>query len=369
MKPERKRVLLLVPSLISGGAQRVFSTLLRHLDRRRFEIHLAVLQATGPYLRDVPQDVTIHDLKVSRIRYAAPGIIRIVWKVRPQAVLSTLVYLNLQLLLVKSFLPSGTTVLVRESTMASIFLERETRHPAMWKWVYGKLHRRADRIICLSDAMKEDLLRCFDLPAEKLVRIHNPLDLDWIRAQAEVGGSPYCADGPHLVTAGRLAREKGFDLLLQAMQTVTQTLPTARLSILGEGPLEAELKQMATQLGVGQAVEFVGFQQNPWPYFKHADVFVLASRYEGLPNALLEALALGVPAVVADCPSGLREIQCPEGQIILAAPESSEALAKAIICQCERAKVLAHANQRGGAFLGQFELQEIVREYGNLLSI
>jgi glycosyltransferase involved in cell wall biosynthesis len=320
-------------------------------------------------MRDVPQDVIIHDLKVSRIRYAAPSIIRIVWKVRPHAVLSTLVYLNLQLLLVKPFLPSGTRVLVRESTMASTFLEHETRHPAMWKRVYGKLHRRADRIICLSDAMKEDLLSCFDLPEEKLVCVHNPLDLDWIRAQADADGNPYSGDGPHLVAAGRLAREKGFDVLLQAMQRVRQTLPTARLSILGEGPLEAELKQLATQLGVASAVEFMGFQQNPWPYFKHADLFVMASRYEGLPNALLEALALGVPAVVADCSGGLQEIQCPEGQIILAAPESSEALAKAIVGQCEKAKAVAQVSQRKGTFLGQFELQEIVSEYSKLLSI
>ncbi len=82
MTCERRRVLFLVPSLISGGAERVFSTLLRHLDRERFEIHLAVLEAKGAYMRDVPEDVIVHDLKVSRIRYAMLSLIRITRKVR-----------------------------------------------------------------------------------------------------------------------------------------------------------------------------------------------------------------------------------------------------------------------------------------------
>src|SRR5947199_2376109 len=108
MTAERKRVLFLVPSLIGGGAQRVFSILLRHLDRSRFELHLAMMQATGTYLKDIPRDVAIHDLNISRVRYAAPGIVRTIWKIRPHTVLSTLGHLNLILMAVKSLLPRST---------------------------------------------------------------------------------------------------------------------------------------------------------------------------------------------------------------------------------------------------------------------
>src|SRR5260370_38299311 len=95
----RKKILLLIPSLAGGGAERVFSILLHHLDRTRFELHLAVLQTKGAYMADIPRDVTVHDLKVFRVRYALPSIARLVWRLRPQTVLSTLGHLNLALIL------------------------------------------------------------------------------------------------------------------------------------------------------------------------------------------------------------------------------------------------------------------------------
>jgi glycosyltransferase involved in cell wall biosynthesis len=367
MPSARKKVLFLIPSLIPGGAQRVFSTLLRHLDRGRFELHLAVLQATGAYMADVPEDVVVHNLKVARIRHALPAIIKIVWKVKPDTVLSTLVYLNLQLLLAKPFLPAKTRVLVRESTTASSFLAQETRHPELWKRVYRNLHRRADRIICLSQAMMDDLGENFDLPREKLVLIYNPIDFEMIRRMADAERNPYHGPGPHLVSAGRLSREKGMDVLLRAMPAVLEALPHARLAILGGGPLTSELKQQAERLHIAEAVDFLGFRQNPWPYFKHADVFVLPSRYEGLPNALLEALALGALAVAADCPGAVREIPNPEGRIVLAAPQNQDALSKAIVYQCGRARAPSLSRHCADAFLNGFSLTEVVSEYTELL--
>src|SRR5713101_6540189 len=151
MNAERRRVLLLVPSLIHGGAQRVISTLLRHLDRERFEVHLALLEAKGVYLADVPDDVIVHDLKVGRVRYSLPSIVKLVWKVRPRTVLSTLVYLNLALLLARPLLPRRTRVVVRESTAPAAFLSQETRHPRLWEWMIRRLYRKADKVVCLSD--------------------------------------------------------------------------------------------------------------------------------------------------------------------------------------------------------------------------
>src|SRR5437764_14236699 len=121
MKAERKRVLFLVPSLIGGGAQRVFSILLRHLDRSRFEPHIVMVQATGVYLQDIPQDVVVHDLNISRVRYAAPGIVRTIWKIKPHTVLSTLGHVNLSLIDVKLLPARGNTQLIRYAAGASVF--------------------------------------------------------------------------------------------------------------------------------------------------------------------------------------------------------------------------------------------------------
>src|SRR5713101_3989469 len=119
MTSGRKRILLLIPNLAGGGAERFFSILLRHLDRNCFEPHLALLQAQGEYMRDVPEDVVVHDLKCSRSRYALPGLVRLIWKLRPQTVLSTLPPTNVALVLSRPFLPRGTRLLLSEAVLAS----------------------------------------------------------------------------------------------------------------------------------------------------------------------------------------------------------------------------------------------------------
>ena len=365
MKAERKRVLFLVPSLIGGGAQRVFSILLRHLDRSRFEPHIAMVQATGVYLQDIPQDVVVHDLNISRVRYAAPGIIRTIWKIRPHTVLSTLGHVNLTLMAVKPLLPRGTRLLIREAAVASAFLDLEMKHPGIWRWFYRHLYRRADRIICLSDSMVDDMMKNFNLPRAKLVRIYNPVDIERIRQSAEREANPYSGPGPHLVAVGRLCRQKGYDILLDAMPAVLKRISSAQLSILGEGPLEGELRHQAHNLNLIDSVHFLGFQQNPWTYLKHADLFVLPSRYEGLPNVLLETLALGTPVVAADCPGAMREIRDHEQQMVLVPPENPDALADAIISACT-ACANASYSQPSEQRLRKFSVQQIVEEYSAL---
>src|SRR5579863_7150086 len=191
MAPERKKVLFLAPSLTHGGAERVFSILLRHLDRNCFEPHLGVLQAEGTYLGDLSQDTVIHDLKAPRIRYALPPILRLVRKLRPHTVMATLRPLNLLLILTKPFLPGGTRVLVRETAMPSPTLEHETAHPRVWGWLYRHLYKRADRVIGLSDAMVADLMQNFNVPPEKIVRIYNPVDSQRVWELAAIGATPY----------------------------------------------------------------------------------------------------------------------------------------------------------------------------------
>ena len=243
MMTNRKRVLFLVPSFIAGGAQRVFLTLLRHLDRDRFEIHLAVLEAKGEYLADLPKDIIFHDLKVSRMRYAAPKLAKVIRKVKPDTVLSTLAYLNFTVLVIKPFLPRNTRILVRESINPAPFLAAETKFPKLWKFLYRFFYRKADKVICLSDDMGEELANHFDVPREKLVRIYNPVDFERVHRMAAIDGNPFVGPGPFLVAAARLERQKGLDLLLEAMPAVVRQFPHVNLYVLGDGPLRAELQE------------------------------------------------------------------------------------------------------------------------------
>ena len=109
---------------------------LRHLDRSRFEPHLALVNKTGPYLSEVPPDVPIHDLQSGRIRRAVPALLRLVWKLRPHVALATLRELNLALLILKPVLPRGVKLIAREGISVSVNLAQDSQHPGVLRWLY-----------------------------------------------------------------------------------------------------------------------------------------------------------------------------------------------------------------------------------------
>ncbi len=343
--------------------------LLRHLDRSRFEPHLALLQKVGPYLNEVPQDVPIHELRASRMRYAFPAIIRVVWRLRPTAVLSTLREMNLAMIIAKPFLPRGLRLLVRETTPVSAHLADDSRYPRMWHWLYRRCYVRADKIICGADYNLNDLAENFGIPRQKLARIYNPLDVDRVRQLADTGESPFSATGPHIVTAGRLSKVKGYDVLLNAMALVRKTISSAELTILGQGPLEFDLKAQRDRLGLSEAVHFAGFQLNPYPYLKHADLFVLSSRYEGLPNVVLEALALGTPVVATDCPGGVREILAGSRMGSLVPVSDARLLADKMVSACNSGRAISPRAEALEGIFDKFRVERVTREYEDLLAV
>jgi glycosyltransferase involved in cell wall biosynthesis len=300
------------------------------------------------------------------MRYALPALIRLARRLRPQTILSTVMYLNVMLMLAKPFLRDRPKLLLREAVLPSAFLAHEARYPRLSKWLYRRLYPKSDCIICLFQAMVDDMVEHLGIARNKLVRIYNPVDVTKIRSLAEGSQSPYSVSGPNVVAVGRLQHQKAYDVLLRALPAVLQAVPGARLAILGEGPLEADLKAQARTLGIDHAVDFMGFQANPWPYIKHAQLFVLASRFEGLPNVVLEALALATPVVATDCPGGIRDILRSGGPINLVPPECPDALASGIIAALGQVKGGPPAVPEKIPCLNDFDVKEIAAEYSRL---
>jgi glycosyltransferase involved in cell wall biosynthesis len=367
MKSARKRVLFLVPTLGGGGAERVIVTLLRHLDRLRFEPHLALVEAVGPYLKEVPADVPIHDLKAKRVRHAFPGMIRLSWKLRPHAIHSTLRELNMATVLSRPFLPSGVRLLIREGSAPSAQNVHGGKHPLIWNWLYHWLYPRADRVICVGDFVADDLADNFRVPRRKLVRIYNPVDVNLARKLANATGNPYQGNGPHLVAAGRLSKEKGLDVLLDAMPLVCAAMPDAQLTILGEGGLKPDLLAQRQRLGLKEAVHLIGFQLNPYPHLKHADLLVLPSRFDAMPVVVIEALAVGTPVVASDCRGAVREIlrDCPIARLVQ--PSNPKALAETIVSALNSANRALQPDEKLDAYLSRFEVKARVRDYEEIL--
>lgn len=351
---------------MGGGAERVIVILLQHLDRARFEPHLVLVSKAGPYLKELPEDVPVHDLGASRVRNAIPGLVRLLRSLKPDVVVPTFRELSSALLLLKRFLPPEARLAVRVDASVSVELAQDVLHAGFWRWVYRHHFARADKIICVSEYVCNDLAEHFGIPRAKMFVIYNPVDVERVRRLADGSENPFAGLAPHLVAVGRLVRVKGYDVLIDALALVRKTIP-AQLTILGEGPLEMDLKARSERLGLAGAIEFAGFQSNPYPYLKHADLFLLSSRYEGLPLVVLEALALGQHVVASDCPGGIREILEGISGAWLVPHSNVPALAQGIISALQfRAENTSSVDHLAGT-LDKFRVGRILKQYEDLL--
>jgi len=317
------------------------------------------------YRDDVPEDVEFIDLRCTRVRYALPKIMRLIWRRRPDVVFSTLGHLNLALAMVRPLLPNGVRYIGREGCVVSETLTEYT-HPRLWAWAYRRFYGRFDVVVCQSLDMRDDLVGHFAFPPVKAVIIHNPVDIERIRyLAAEVSSkdqeAPACHSETalHLVAAGRVSHQKGFDLLIEALALCDSRRP--RLTLLGEGPLRPVLEELARQRGVAHRVRFAGFQKNPYPFFARADAFVLSSRYEGFPNVVLEALACGTSVIAMPCPGGVAEIAAVAGGVLLASAIDAQSLSAAIM------RFVAGETGTRRITLVPFHVDKIVEQYHNLL--
>jgi len=189
----------------------------------------------------------------------------------------------------------------------------------------------ASVIVCPARAMVDDSVSFYGCAREKMRVIPNGVDLETLEGmKAELPFHPWALEsGPLVVAAGRLCRQKGFDLLLEAFGRIAREFPAARLIILGKGEERDPLRTLADSLGISARVDFPGWFPNPHAVISRASAFVLSSRYEGFPNALLEAMACGTPVVSTDCPSGPREILEDEAGLLVPT-EDPEAMAEAL---------------------------------------
>jgi glycosyltransferase involved in cell wall biosynthesis len=330
---ERTRILLLIPRLHAGGAEQVMALVARGLSREKYDVHLGLVMEANAKTAEMPEWVTIHALGAKRARAGALPLLRLVWRLRPAVILSGAPEISFLVLLLRQFFPSAVHILVRQNGTVSAALSMGGV-PRYTRLLYRLLYCRADRIICQSRAMAEDLVRELEIDLEKIVVLPNPVDLEGIYS-AKNGTSVWQGPGPHLLAVGRLSREKGFDLLLEAIASVRKRFSTITVIIAGAGREEAQLKNMCRTLGLERTVRFVGRVDRPYDYFPGATLFVLSSRCEGMPNALLEAAAAGLPLVATPASGGVVELLRGKPGAWLAASISSHALFAALIAALE----------------------------------
>ena len=360
---QQTKVLLLIPHLGGGGAEKVITLLASQLSRQKYEVHLVVVTGSGTPPQPGFPDLKLHLLGASRVRSSAFRLLALVRRLKPSVILSGMFHLNFLVLLLRPLFPRSTHVLVRQNGFLSASLAMD-KLPFSARLFYRALYPRADRVICQTQAMADDLLRTLGLKSERVVVLHNPLDIDALRAELEPDLNQWSGPGPHLLAVGRLSQEKGFDLLLDAFASVRQSFPGADLLIAGAGPEQAALNAQRERLGLQHAVRFAGHVDRPGRYFAGAALFVLSSRHEGLPNALLEAAACGLPIVALPAAGGIAGLLRNQPGTWVASEVSAPALTATLLLALEGLKPV---QRFAHAFLEPFKLDKAIHGYEALI--
>ena len=310
------RLAIFLPGLYDGGAERIMLNLAEGLAGRGYAVDLVLAEAVGPYLSEVPPSVRLvvlntRQLRSSRTLAALPGLVRYLRRERPEVLLSNLSYANIVALWAGRLSGVPVRVVVTEHNTLSVAGQELS---PWYRWLLLQLVKTfypwANDVVVVSRGAADDFVQATGLPSERIRVIYNPIITPELRGKAEAAlEHPWFAAGqpPVVLAVGRLSGQKDFGTLLHAFARVRETC-TARLLILGEGEDRPMLETLIERLSLQGNVEMPGFVANPYAYMAHARLFVLSSRWEGLPTVLVEALFCGLPVVATDCPSGPREI-------------------------------------------------------------
>ena len=307
-----QRLAIFVADMGGGGAERSMLNLARGFAKRGHSVDLVLARAEGQFLNDLPDDVRVIDLNASRVIKSLPGLMRYLRREKPDGMVSSVDYVNIVALWARRLSGARTKLVINEQNQLSVLSANSPlRRQRMMPKLARRFYKWANAIIAVSEGVKADLETVLRLPPERIDVIYNPsVDQSQVHAAAKLEVEhPWFQDQqiPTILAAGRLTAQKDYPTLLRAFARV-RAEKRARLVILGEGEDRSQLESLVRELGIGEDVSLPGFAGNPFAYMARASLFVMSSRWEGLPTVLVEALCCGAPVVSTDCPSGPREI-------------------------------------------------------------
>lgn len=348
------KITFILTVLGMGGAEKIVSLIVNHLDRKKYQIQL-ILFHENEFNYMIKDDVEIFYTQTKRIRSSLFPILKILWNQKPDLVFSSYGEVNAYL---APFIPffKNTKFIARETNVVSQHVTR----PEI-KFFYN-FYKNFDRIICQSSDMFQDLEKNFGIKPLKMELIHNPVDFQNIETLLKGQSTPkeYFKNAKNVLAIGNLSARKGFDNLLRVFEFLKEE--NIHLHILGDGRDRDKLEDQKRKLKLDR-VHFHGIRKNPFPYLKYADLFVLSSRYEGFPNVLLEAGACGTFSVANDCPGGIREIIQPNINGIYTRIDNLENFASVI---WKNLKITHNSTNIKKAIYDRYNKEIILNEYESI---
>ncbi|WP_181408102.1 glycosyltransferase family 4 protein [Pararhizobium mangrovi] len=314
------RIAFVVAGLGAGGAEKIVNIVAHHRQDQGDEIHVLAINANDS-ASFFPYDPGIAVEALSPACGRSGMTLRRLFALRrrlqilkPDLVVSFLTKVNVLTSLASTGLPHALIASERNN---------RARQPMnlVWRVLFAGALRRSSVLVMQTESAARDLPKILRRRSVTIPNLVFPVEGEFVRKP----GTP-----PRIVAVGRLDRQKGFDLLLHAFARVRSDLDTVSLTIFGEGPERDKLEELVGHLQLRHCVELPGVSASPGGWLRPGDIYVLSSRFEGFPNALLEALSAGMATISFDCPWGPAEIVSDEKDGILVGAEDVGGLARAL---------------------------------------
>ena len=297
--------------LNGGGAERVIVTLLNEMYTRKLAVELIVSRMEGPYLSELNPGISITEIGSRSFIYNIYALYKHVKEKESSHLVTTMRGPSIVTLIVKILQGKKIKAVIREAnTPSQEHAKNGIKHKllnTLTRFLYGY----SDSIICVSEGVETDFKSFYkNIDTARISTIYNPVinDVFFEKADSEITTAlPWPPTSFYFIAVGRFVDQKDYPTLLQAFNIISKT-HDVNLLILGDGPLRNQFIADVENLGLESRVFCPGFVDNPFPFMKQADCYVLSSRWEGLPNALVQAVSLGLQTISTDCPSGPREI-------------------------------------------------------------
>lgn len=369
--PANPRITFVISSLRAGGAERVLSRMANYWAERDWPVTMVTLEPAS-------SDFYALHPAVERVGLDVSGMSTTVWR----AVRSNLHRIRALRRAIRASRPEIVISFMVPTTVVTLLAARTERVPVivsermdpraplsrMWAWLRRLTYPLAQAVVVQTlearqwahGFMRSDAVHVIPNPVSTSLRANASADV------ADVAGE-FDGGGGHIIGVGRMDAQKGFDLLVRAFATCRDRRPGWTLTILGDGEERPRLKALAEQLGIAPHVRLPGTVPDPTPFLRRADLFVLSSRSEGFPNALLEAMALGVPVVATNCSSGPRLIVRDDVDGLLVPSDDVGALADAMAALMDDEPRRLRMGENAMAVNTRFEIDRVMQTWETVI--
>lgn len=349
---EKKKILIRIGSLRHGGAEKVLVTFLKNLPKDKYEIDLLLNLYSGKYLAEVPDWINVlylnkgemittnrlQDIPKKAYRVLYQNLLKIFPKILYSTVLKNKKY-DVEFAAIHGFRDEILNSPIKSSKKI-VWIHNDLRKTEFHNYTDEEIRKffGFDKIMVISEHIQKDFENLAKTEDEKsrIVRVYNPLDTEEILKKSEIGSQKSEEKTtdffvprnnnpePIFVSVGTVFPQKGFDRLLKVHKKLLNEGWEHRVQIIGDGYDFENIKNLKTELGVDKTAEMIGFTDNPYPYFKAADFYILSSRYEGFPTVLFEAITLKKNIIATDV-SGVKEM-LENGKLGLIVENSEEGI-------------------------------------------